>query len=165
MFVPNHYLNGSALFEGYPCPTKEVFNDIGLEGVEYLDKKIKKVIEYRIELFGIRLFNIHGLHNNVKVFDKKLRNYICLSVFNTHNDLHHVEASTTRIRELHDKKLKQPGNYILAYFDGFGSHGDSVGQEVDSILKNIPGDSELFHRTEFKLKDEGVSPTEWSPDI
>ncbi len=44
---------GDSKFDGLPCPTKKVFQEIGIEGVTEIDEIIKEMIECKKKMYGI----------------------------------------------------------------------------------------------------------------
>lgn len=69
-FRPEYHPNGKFLYEGQPCPTIRVRRYLGKKGVEFLDKKIKEMIAARVEMFGARFDNSHGLPSELTFLDK-----------------------------------------------------------------------------------------------
>jgi len=44
---------GDSKFDGLPCPTKEIFKKIGIEGVNEIDAVIKEMIECKKKIYGV----------------------------------------------------------------------------------------------------------------
>lgn len=51
IYVP-HAITGEYLFDGMPCPTIEVHELIGDEGVESIRKRMNQMLEWRKTMFG-----------------------------------------------------------------------------------------------------------------
>lgn len=71
---------GNYTYEEKPCPSKDVYDILGDEGVEFIDKKIKELIKYRIEMFGKRVKKTHGFYMEQKFIDFKTKSILTLPV-------------------------------------------------------------------------------------
>jgi len=107
LFVPCPE-NSRSLFDGKPCPTKDAYNILGKRGVKHLDKKIKQLIDYRVEMFGKRLHNSHGFPPLVTFLDTTKRRLINLISI---EDGSHCEILDNK--EFQDSSLYITSNYII----------------------------------------------------
>ncbi len=51
-YLTPEYPNGECSFAGLPCPTQRALEELGEEGIEEIDKKIKEMIKWKKTLYG-----------------------------------------------------------------------------------------------------------------
>ncbi len=80
IYVPNA-ITGERLFDGMPCPTIEVHDLIGDEGVESIRKRMLQMLEWRKTMFGESLKENYGFKAMERFVD--VQNEIILAVGGT----------------------------------------------------------------------------------
>lgn len=53
---------GISFFDTQPCPTKECFELLGQEGIDFMVNKIRNMVKVRIEMFGNAKPEYAGMH-------------------------------------------------------------------------------------------------------
>ncbi|QMU65535.1 MAG: hypothetical protein GKR88_15420 [Flavobacteriaceae bacterium] len=76
-YIPEEY-GGDEFFEGIPIPTKEAFDYLGKEGVQYIQNRLAEMLSWRKIMFGQRHREIYGLLHIQRFVD--LKNKICYEV-------------------------------------------------------------------------------------
>lgn len=56
-------IKGKSLYEGIPCPTKEAYQLIGVQGVKEIGEVLRNIIRYRKLMFGITELSDYALTN------------------------------------------------------------------------------------------------------
>lgn len=105
--------NGSSTFEGEPCPSKEVIKLIGLKGLKKLDKKIKRLVEARIEMFGRRCDNLHGFSSEEDIYDTKKNISFTITEIIDDEGYSLRESKEIKTKNLYNKELRKKGNYYV----------------------------------------------------
>jgi hypothetical protein len=137
-FVPNDTF-GTEYFDGKPYITSEAFRILGNKGLEFIDKKIKQIIQNRIEIFGISEQGYHGFDTIASFIDFKNRVFIELDDYPTHHlfpEDEDIHTGETRI-ELERNAAK--GDYLI---------------RIEPCATNLIKDSSIENIIKFKFKKE-----------
>lgn len=67
---------GIHLFEGQPCPSREVFKSIGEAGILHIHRTMKEMLEIRKKMFGSGRAEFYGFSSNQSFFDMETRTII-----------------------------------------------------------------------------------------
>jgi len=100
---------GPYTFNGKPCPSKEVYAILGKKGVDLLDKKIKRLMQYRIEMFGHRDYGTYGFYLAEQViYDLKTKSVFSLIQLNSDEaafnwDLETIDAHNENLVNFHSE--------------------------------------------------------------
>lgn len=96
---------GTNLFEGLPCPTREVYNLLGEVGINAIREKIKKVLEHKKETIEDDDDKPYGLAN--LLLFKDLQSDIIYKVGLTLQDILKKPALNYRLMKKWDHELYQ----------------------------------------------------------
>lgn len=80
--------DGNSFFVGQPCPTFKMANEFSPEEIAIFDKKIKELLQFRIELFGKKIYNNNGFHHTQHFFVKKINSVIELKDIRSFKDVY-----------------------------------------------------------------------------
>ncbi len=117
-FIPYYDVtNGSSTFKGKPCPSKEVIKLIGLKGLKKLDKKIKSLLQARVEMFGKRRNNLHGFSVTEFLYDTK-KNIVFRIMEIIDNEGYSLNGGIEiPSKDIYSEKLREKGNYYVMVED------------------------------------------------
>lgn len=77
---------GTSLYNGQPSPTIKIMEELGIEGVNYISSKIKKMVKMRMEMHGKWNKEAYGLPDKIRFFDMETGVEIIASEFTVKAD-------------------------------------------------------------------------------
>ena len=152
IYCPNQ-LKGKHLFDGTPCPTKEVHELIGEDGVELIHQSMAEMLELRKKMFGIKFIDWYGFHDRQLFAELDSNTEILLTEYNLDKIPQNV-LNTIQFPE----RLKCDKPYILSKFSNRATPYKRRSKQVE-FIQSIPQRKrprEMVKEAMELLKERGI---------
>jgi len=121
--------------------------------VEFLDKKIKELIRYRIEMFGRRIQKSHGFYLEQQFVDLKTKSVFSLPIIGREYALGDI---TYDKEDSNDENLFVDGNYFITINKEYREHIIGFSPEKMAWYFNLTGEIEATD--DFRYFEEKIYP-------